>query len=78
MSQIYIKGNGVKKDVKEAVRLLRIAAENGSADAQLVLGSMYVLGEVVEKDYSLAREYFGKACDNKKQKGCEMYKEMSK
>ena len=41
---------GVRKDVKEAARLHRLAANQGNTDAQLFLGGMYLRGEGVRQD----------------------------
>lgn len=62
LGQIYYYGDGITKDYKEAVKWLRMAAENGEigakpivehlaakqdADAQCVVGDWYVTGDVV-------------------------------
>jgi TPR repeat protein len=46
----YAKGDGVPKDVAEAAKWHRKAAEQGDADAQFTLGVMYASGEGVVKD----------------------------
>jgi hypothetical protein len=43
-------GEGVAKDREEAVRLIRLAADQGHADAQVKLGEMFEYGEGVAKD----------------------------
>ena len=50
---------------------LRQTAAQGSADAQCHLGALYTKGEGVPQDLTAAREWFGKACDNGLQKGCD-------
>ena len=51
------------------------ASEQGNANAQTRLGFMYAYGIYgVKKDVSKAKQYFGMACDNKEQLGCDMYK----
>ena len=47
---MYGLGQGVPKDVVEAARLVRLAAEQGDAKAQLNLGLMYDLGQGVPRD----------------------------
>ncbi len=55
-----------------------MASEQGYAEAQYKLGYMYLNGQGVRQDKVLAKEYFGKACDNKYQKGCDLYKDLNK
>jgi TPR repeat protein len=45
---------GAVQDYAEAVRLLRLAAEQGLAIAQCILGCMFVLGQGVAQDYAEA------------------------
>ena len=47
---MYAKGDGVKQDKAEAIKLLRKAAEQGHADAKLTLGLIQVLGEGANVD----------------------------
>lgn len=47
------------------------AAAQGNPDAQCHLGALYIKGEDVPQDLTAAREWFGKACDNGLQKGCD-------
>ena len=68
---MYARGIGVKQDDFEAVKLYRQAAEQGYANAQAILGFSYLLGQSgVQVNKSLAKEWFGKACDNGNQNGC--------
>ena len=46
-----------KKDYKEAVRLFRLSAEQGSAEAQVLLGGMYSRGEGVTVDFKEAEKW---------------------
>ena len=46
----YANGQGVKKDLVEAVKWFRKAAEQNNAGAQDNLGSRYANGQGVEKD----------------------------
>ena len=57
----YIKGLGVKKDHKEAVRLFAEAAELGHAKAQTYLGQCYEKGLGVEKDDKRAVHWYAQA-----------------
>ena len=76
---MYAKGQGVKQDDFEAVKWFRKAAEQGDADAQAILGFLYLLGERgVQVNKSLAKEWFGKACDNGDQNGCEYYGKLNR
>jgi TPR repeat protein len=48
-------------DKKEAVRLLRKAAEDGSDEAQFLLGSAFAHGEGLERDYTEAVRWFSQS-----------------
>ncbi|SVD98861.1 uncharacterized protein METZ01_LOCUS451715, partial [marine metagenome] len=60
---MFRKGQGVTQDYKEAVKLFRLAAEKGMANAQLNLGMMYSQGEGVEKDYKEAVKFYRLAAE---------------
>lgn len=65
------------EDYKQALKWLKIASEQENGIAQLNFGLAYELGKGVRQDLSLAKEWYGKACDNGVQKGCELYKELN-
>ena len=52
------------KDYKAAVLLMNEAAELGSLEAMSLLGSMYLLGQGVKEDGSLAVHWLQKAVDS--------------
>jgi TPR repeat protein len=56
-------GLGVAKDLAEAARLFRLAADQGNANAQFNLGVMYENGEGVAKDLGEAMRLFRLAAD---------------
>ncbi len=55
------RGIGGKKDLREALRWYRKAAENGYAPALLNLGFIYVKGVSVPQNFKKARDYFERA-----------------
>jgi TPR repeat protein len=59
----FDKGEGVEQDLEEAVRLYRLAADRGHADAQKNLGNGYYNGEGVEQDYTEAVRFYRLAAD---------------
>ena len=59
----YYNGNGVEKDLREAVRWFRKAADQGDALAQFFLGFCYYYGEGVPQDYREAVRWYRKAAD---------------
>lgn len=63
MGTLYEHGIGVIKDVNEAVRYYRRAADLGSSKAFGKLGYAYEHGEGVEKDLELALDYYEKGVD---------------
>ncbi|HHF5474779.1 TPA: tetratricopeptide repeat protein [Haemophilus influenzae] len=79
LGTMYADGRGVKQDDVEAVKWFRKAAEQGVANAQAMLGFLYFLGKRgVQVNKSLAKEWFGKACDNGYQEGCEYYGKLNR
>ncbi|HHF0350361.1 tetratricopeptide repeat protein [Haemophilus influenzae] len=79
LGMMYDGGLGIKQDYFKAVKWHRKAAEQGDADAQAILGFLYLLGERgVQVNKSLAKEWFGKACDNGNQNGCEYYGKLNR
>jgi uncharacterized protein len=63
LGYMYINGEGVLKDYKEAVKWIRKAAEQGYAEAQSNLGVMYANGRGVSQDYKEAVKWFRKAAE---------------
>ena len=64
LGKLYYLGEGVEKDLKEAMKWFRKAAEQGYGLAQNNLGSMYLKGiGVEEKDDKEAMKWFRKAAD---------------
>ena len=51
----------MEKDIAEAVRLYRLAAEKGSLEAKFRLGWCYANGAGVEKDEEKALKYYNEA-----------------
>jgi len=50
LARLYANGNGVDKDLTEAIRLYHLAVDQGDADAQLGLGYIYETGNGTAKD----------------------------
>ncbi len=60
---MYYNGTGIAKDLTEAVRLYRLAAVQGNANAQNNLGVMYETGTGVAKDLAEAVRLYRLAAD---------------
>ena len=73
---MYANGQGVRQDDAQAVQWYRQAAEQGDAQAQVLLGIAYESGRGVRQDSALAQEWYGKACDNGYQDGCDNYRRL--
>ncbi len=58
LGQAFVRGVGVKKDLRQAHDLIKQAADQGHADAIGGLGYFYATGLVVKKDLSAAAEWF--------------------
>lgn len=61
VGQCYYQGKGVEKDAVEAVRWLRMAADQNYATAQFNLGVCYEYGTGVEKDDAEASKLYSLA-----------------
>lgn len=61
---MYLLGQGVPHDSKEAATWFREAAGQGDADAQYHLGLMYTQGLGVPQDYKEAASWYGRAAEN--------------
>ena len=62
------------QDSQKAKEWLEKAAAQNKSHAQHELGVMYSKGEGIKQDKKVAKEWFRKACDNKVQKSCRIYK----
>ncbi len=74
----YEKGDGVEKNMLEAVKWYNKSAEQGNKFAQYNLGLCYQHAKGVEKDYSKALEWFKKAESQGHEKSKEKVKEIQK
>lgn len=63
LANLYYSGLGTEKNLVEAARLYRKAADAGHSKAQVLLGNMYVFGEGVNKDYSEGAKLLHKAAE---------------
>ena len=61
---MYYNGEGVPQDDKEAVKWYRLAAEQGDASAQGILGHMYERGQGVLQDNVMAHMWYNVASAN--------------
>ena len=59
----YASGTGVRKDMAEAVKWYRKAAEQGDAHAQYIMGRCYAKGIYTAKDDVQAAAWYRKAAD---------------
>ncbi|GAB1440551.1 hypothetical protein MASR2M36_33360 [Providencia sp.] len=77
---LYVFGdadNNVEKDFVEAKKWCEIAASKDVANAYYNLGVMHNDGLGVEKNKSKANSWFGRACNNGINAGCDEYKNKS-
>ncbi len=59
----YMYGDGVERDPVKAVKLFKIAAANGNANAQVGLANAYFRGDGVAQSYKEAAKWFRKGAD---------------
>ena len=58
LGKLLLQGDGVSKDVEEAVRQFTASAEQGNQFAQYALGKLYLLGKDVTQDRDAAARWF--------------------
>jgi S1-C subfamily serine protease len=66
---MYVKGQGVSRNYKEAAKWYRLSAEQGNASAQFKLGVMYEKGQGVPQYYALAHMWWN-ICSSNGDEGC--------
>jgi len=63
LADMYLRGEGRPKDLTEAARWFRRAAEQGNATAQYNLATMYANGEGVPRDTAQAANWYRRAAE---------------
>lgn len=77
LAYLYEYGCGVRQDLKQSRRLYTLSAKNGNAVAQVNLGNFILAYNARNKaNVAIAKEWYGKACDNGNQRGCDEYREL--
>jgi TPR repeat protein len=61
LGAMYLRGEGVHKDVEKSVKWFKKAAEQGDLKSQKILGTMYFRGEGVETNVEDAITWFNKS-----------------
>jgi TPR repeat protein len=74
---MYARGEGVARDRREAARWFRLAAGQGSSEAQVYLGLMYARGDGVERDRNEAAAWFRKAAEQGSARAKEYLKRLN-
>ena len=59
-----------KGDYKKVLSIYEDLAKKGDADAQYILGSMYLHRDGIKQDFEKAKEWFKKGCDGGDQDAC--------
>ncbi|EGO62369.1 tetratricopeptide repeat protein [Acetonema longum] len=59
----YEEGNGVEKDLAEAIKWWKLSAEQGDSDAQHMMGNVYMFGYGAEKNFPEGLKWWKKAAD---------------
>lgn len=60
-SDLYLSGVGVARNEKIALTLLYQAADRGDCKASMILGDLYASGTYVQRDSTLAKQYYARA-----------------
>ena len=60
---MYFVGEGVQKNIQEAIKWYKKSAEQGFILPQLILGAMYLQGNSITQDYPEAFKWYRKAAE---------------
>ena len=63
LGRLYLRGEGVPKDISKGIELVRKGAESGAVAAMAFLGWEYESGTDVPRDINLALEWWGRAAE---------------
>lgn len=81
IANLYRYGSIIKSveaDNFKAAEWYTKAGLQGNVDSQYALGEFYREGYAVRRNREKAKEWFGKACDNGNQSGCDEYRKLNK
>lgn len=74
---MYREGEVVRQNISEYIKWLKKAAAQKETRAQALLGIAYENGTGVTRNDAIAKEWYGKSCDNGNLDGCQDYKRMN-
>lgn len=78
LGDMYEKGLGVLHSYPKAIEYYKIACESKEAFGCVRLAAIYLRGGVgVAQNFSIAKQYSGKACNLGLQEACEVYKNLN-
>jgi len=63
LGYLYLTGQGVTKDLTEALKWIQIAADNGNVEGEYNLATIYYDGQGVVQDYNQALNWYRRAAD---------------
>ena len=64
-------------DYQKAFKYSKITCDSGEYRGCSGLGILYANGQGARQSYSMAKEYYGKACDLGYQKGCDVFADLN-
>ena len=64
LGTMYVSGEGVQKNVGEAIQWYKKSADQGHPTPQFILGVIYMAGEIVPRDLVKAVHWFRKAAEH--------------
>ncbi|TQR61419.1 tetratricopeptide repeat protein [Campylobacter troglodytis] len=73
---LYLKGQGVGKDLSKTIKLYEKACDLKYANACGNLGGLYYSGQGIKQNKNKAKEFLDKACDLGDSMSCDNYKKM--
>ena len=72
---MYIKREGVKQNIEEGIRLIRLAVEAGDAKAKFVLGNILINGDGVKPNIEEGAKLIRESAKDKYKKAIKYLKE---
>lgn len=78
LGEMYQKGLGVLHSNKKAIEYYKIACDLKSAFACVIIASIYAKGGFdIKQNFSIEKQYAGRACNLGAQEACEAYKQLN-
>lgn len=77
LGYLYYQGFGTRQDFQKAFKWTKLSSDRGETLAHFQLAIMYENGKGIPKNKTIAKELYGKSCDQGYQNGCNKFRELN-